>query len=1224
MPTHAGSHTYMKIKEILISIGIILIGPAILFAQSSNSWKPVSIGGVTYLAPVVDTWGIKILGITGGAGCLQKDSTGIVTSTGTNCLTSSSVVTSIIAGTGISISGATGNVTITATGGGGGSGSSTWATSTIAGTPWLLNYSLNATDVVCIGSTTGTSSCSFFFDPNTQSTQIGKSATASTTINGKVTIPSLAQGLNYIGSGGLLTTISTSSAVSLSITGNAGTATALAANGTNCPAGFFPLGVDASGSSETCTSPFNFTVGSFVSTSTAIQFTQGLGSYSTTTINGLKLSDLLPGLAGIGGLGQVYSVATSSIKGSQITNDSSWISSIIADSPLSGSGTSASHLVISTAGTWSGNAGTATALAANGTNCSAGFYPLGVDASGNSESCTLTFLYPFTIGTDVSTTSVVRFQNGLESFSTTTINGLKLSDLSPGIAGIGGLGQIYSVSTSSIKTSQLTNDAGFITSTGVYPINSIITSNSFGALIATGTQLTVGNLLATTTTGWSIFLNDGVGIGTSSPSSPFLLNLSSSTVSQLSLGVGASVAQWVFRNAGGNFYLSTSTVAGTSTTSIAAFAINGSTGTTTLRGLDIQAFATSTSNVGFNITTGCYAIGGVCLSTSSGGGSGTVTSVIAGAGFQNQGLNIIGSGTLVGAIATATIPVVNPAGLAYWIKAGDATTPATLGTTATSTLTGGGPITVSNSPIIIGASGAVLGCATCLTTGAVITVAQGGTNATTFAPNSIITSDSAGTSLIATTSQLTVGSLISTSTDPSFFLGGLAIGTSTLKSLTSFSSNVARLLIASTSGSQLGLQGGVTDNIWKFRSIGSNFYIATTSSTSLSTTTGLGGALTILGATGNVGINDNTPDGSLEIVGNPNQPYFLLTNPLTNSDGDIVDVTAGGAFSIGSTTPPSLSSFLIASGSPQMTLGSNTAPDGGRLWNIGNYNGKFAISTSTGLLPNATTTALSIETNATSALYLGVAATVNFSQNVMLGVNGIGVFGTTTNIVSPAIVVIASSTQAQLSLQGEAGASPTNLRAVGGAFYISTSSPSSMATSTLPALGFTSGGTIILGDYADCTGTGNFLGVTTKLVTCDAIASDQRLKKSIEPMTHGLDVILGVHPKSWFWIDNNIPGIMTGDKAIQYGLIAQDLQKVAPELVTKIMPTYLTPDGTLTYNHDVITGILWNAVYEIAVQKGVVPLKRSMEENWQDFLIGILLVDFIIRRGKQLIKKQNG
>ncbi len=41
------------------------------------------------------------------------------------------------------------------------------------------------------------------------------------------------------------------------------------------------------------------------------------------------------------------------------------------------------------AGIWSASAPKATALAANGSNCSAGYYPLGVDASGAAESCTL-------------------------------------------------------------------------------------------------------------------------------------------------------------------------------------------------------------------------------------------------------------------------------------------------------------------------------------------------------------------------------------------------------------------------------------------------------------------------------------------------------------------------------------------------------------------------------------------------------------------------------------------------------------------------------------------------------------------------------------------------------------------------------------------------------------------------------------------------------------------
>ena len=48
---------------------------------------------------------------------------------------------------------------------------------------------------------------------------------------------------------------------------------------------------------------------------------------------------------------------------------------------------STNTLNVDTSGTWSGNAGTATALAANGANCSSGSAPIGVDASGAVESC---------------------------------------------------------------------------------------------------------------------------------------------------------------------------------------------------------------------------------------------------------------------------------------------------------------------------------------------------------------------------------------------------------------------------------------------------------------------------------------------------------------------------------------------------------------------------------------------------------------------------------------------------------------------------------------------------------------------------------------------------------------------------------------------------------------------------------------------------------------------
>src|SRR6185295_15238889 len=144
--------------------------------------------------------------------------------------------------------------------------------------------------------------------------------------------------------------------------------------------------------------------------------------------------------------------------------------------------------------------------------------------------------------------------------------------------------------------------------------NSIITTDNSGNLMATGTQLTVGNLIATTTA-TSFFLGK-VGIGTTTPY--YSLTVSSTTGSQLALSAGGGLAQWAFRNAGGNFYLGTTTVAGTATTSISALEISGSGfGTTTLRGLNISGQATSTSNVGFNTTGGCYAISDTCLSSGS-------------------------------------------------------------------------------------------------------------------------------------------------------------------------------------------------------------------------------------------------------------------------------------------------------------------------------------------------------------------------------------------------------------------------------------------------------------------------------------------------------------------------------------------------------------------------------------------------------------------------------
>ncbi|MDO8729280.1 MAG: NYN domain-containing protein, partial [bacterium] len=90
------------------------------------------------------------------------------------------------------------------------------------------------------------------------------------------------------------------------------------------------------------------------------------------------------------------------------------------------------------------------------------------------------------------------------------------------------------------------------------------------------------------------FTGGNVGIGTTTPT--WLLNPTSATASQLALSAGAGFSQWAFRNAGGNLYFATTTVAGTATSSLSALTIdsNGNVGV-----------ATTSPVAGFAVATHC-------------------------------------------------------------------------------------------------------------------------------------------------------------------------------------------------------------------------------------------------------------------------------------------------------------------------------------------------------------------------------------------------------------------------------------------------------------------------------------------------------------------------------------------------------------------------------------------------------------------------------------------
>jgi len=218
--------------------------------------------------------------------------------------------------------------------------------------------------------------------------------------------------------------------ITAALTGNASTATALAANGANCSGNNFALGVDASGAGECAQPAFSNLSGSATDAQIPNNITVDLATTVTTNANltgpvtssgnatsiandaitlgthttGNYVSSatasqglLLTGTEG-GSLGLIDCAANEILK--RNAGDTAWECAADStggspsfDTIASGTNTGAAMVVgtgasLAVSGSGTIAATTAAALAANGSNCSAGQFPLGVDAAGAVESCT--------------------------------------------------------------------------------------------------------------------------------------------------------------------------------------------------------------------------------------------------------------------------------------------------------------------------------------------------------------------------------------------------------------------------------------------------------------------------------------------------------------------------------------------------------------------------------------------------------------------------------------------------------------------------------------------------------------------------------------------------------------------------------------------------------------------------------------------------------------------
>lgn len=783
------------------------------------------------------------------------------------------------------------------------------------------------------------------------------------------------------------------------------------------------------------------------------------------------------------------------------------------------------------------------------------------------------------------------------------------------------------------------------------------------------------------------FLRGGAtGIGTTTPSAIANLTLATTTTPQLSLSAGLGLSQWMFRNAGGDFFLSTSTVTGESTTTKAAFSItNGgvysiSTSTTGV----LQVGANGNLFVGPASGSGTVTSVDIASADSSltvGGGaittSGTLTAILNMANinswtgrqnFLNASSSLFSAGyAKIGSSASTTI---DTAGNVTLPAAGLLTIPAlTTGIlsvdaggqvfrTATSTPTVTAPITYSGTlgQFNGGASGAfgctsasagVAGCITATdysilktatTTFTWPLIYTNSTNAATWGGLSTSSAIASGAAVLYATgvntmasaatgtisasggitvtaaqsvigSGLTVGCTVATvsvagcisagsfsqfnsatttfSSPLTYTLGTNAVTCATcLTSYDPFShstqypfnfSTTSTISIgtttpyyntfASTTGPQLMLggrltNGGVSD--WTLRSVGGNLYLATTTTAGTATSSaasaiafGLNGSVTFPGLLGCDTINSDAT--GLFVCGNDGG--ITSYDAWTHSTQYPYNSATTSRMGFGTTTPY-YNTFASTTG-PQLAFSDGTA--GIASWAVRNAGGDLSFSTTT-TAGSATTSTAALTLLATGKPGLAISSSTPFA----------------TLSVNP----LAGDFSAQFAVGSTSKSS-----------FIIDNSGHIFA----PLLSQSAGAQT----YTVC-GAATTFEIIFDTLTCATSAA--KYKTNIDDLDIGLSELMKVRPVVYNWILTGNPAY-DNDRNInhqQIGLIADEVEKIDSRLVT-----YDKEGEIHGFNYEQYTAWLTKAIQELNTKvenMQIGKVKRSMEENWQWGVIGLLVL----------------
>lgn len=662
-----------------------------------------------------------------------------------------------------------------------------------------------------------------------------------------------------------------------------------------------------------------------------------------------------------------------------------------------------------------------------------------------------------TIPIVIKSTATSTFVGGIESWTTvasknfiatsTVGNSLFAGFIGVGPSSAGNASRIY-INSSNGGGAALTLDSQ---DTGGSPGRNIMTIDgaSYSSNPGTHTLLTTTNLV--TSNRFSIMDNGRVRISTSTTGVPATrVAISSGDGDSFSLVIGSSTATNL-------------TVASTGF------------GTTTVSGLTVSGSATSTSNVGWNITTGCYAIGGVCLSTS---GSSGITSYDA------------WTHPAAGQSATTSLMLFN--GQASSTQ--ESATQAYFGGTATTTFFGNGQVGVSSStpwgffsinPISgIGNPKFVIGSSTATS---FLVASNGNVGIGTTSPGTLFSIQSVANFQLGTSTFLSPTGGINI-TGGCFAINNTCIGSSGSGSGTVGQGEPGQFGFYSSSGTSLaGSFNGYASstNQVSILGVGAGGQNSTTSGTAIKLT-----AIGYQALGSNTTASDNTAVGwramkGTTVTGSANtaigsEALELVSTGFSNEAFGwtaLMSLTTG--FQNVALGNQSLSA--LTRGFNNLGIGSLSGPNIG----IGSYNITIGVNAATTLSSGGSNVFIgqgSAFTVSTASSSIAIGNQVDLPSNVDNGQLNIGNvlygLGLYDNCCSPSSasrpngriavgtttpyypLTLASTTGPQFSLTAGSGLPQWTFRNAGGDFFISTTTVAGNATTTKAALAITNGGAI--------------------------------------------------------------------------------------------------------------------------------------------------------------------